>query len=460
MISRAEQLYLRHLRNGFLPYQRKWLADDSRFKIGLWARQTGKDHTCAAEAVFDCQIHPGTMWVILACGERQALESLEKARTWARLCDLEVADFQLSRSGTEALLKTGSITWSNGSRLLALPAKPETMRGYSANLILTEFAFHEQAEEIWRAIYPSISNPLRGGKKALRIISTPNGKGNKFYDLWQSKGYSKHRLTINEAVAHGLPLDLKELREGLNDPEAWAQEYQCEFMDTTSVLLPYEVISRCESSEATEHASLDELSARTGALYAGIDFGRRNDLTVCWILEQRGEQLWTSEVLTLDRVATPEQVEHLQPRLKRVRKVCLDYTGAGVGLGDYLAREFGEFKSSSSTGGKVELCQFTAALKAEIFSKLRMAFERGSVRVPVSRAIREDLHGMQRVVTPGGQVTYRCARTDDGHGDRSTALALALRAAAIAGPVVAPSSVIAPPSRGFRVVRSRKSRIC
>src|SRR6476620_2558676 len=32
--------------------------------------------------------------------------------------------------------------------------------------------------------YPSISNPLRGGQKKLRIISTPNGLSNKFADLW------------------------------------------------------------------------------------------------------------------------------------------------------------------------------------------------------------------------------------------------------------------------------------
>src|SRR5262249_5354277 len=37
-----------------LPYQAAFAANPSRFKIGLWARQTGKDHTTAAEAVLDC----------------------------------------------------------------------------------------------------------------------------------------------------------------------------------------------------------------------------------------------------------------------------------------------------------------------------------------------------------------------------------------------------------------------
>src|SRR5687768_7701179 len=67
------------------PYQRKWVRDQSRFKIGLWARQTGKDFSCGAEAVLDCMRRPGSRWIILAAGERQALESLAKAKEWARL---------------------------------------------------------------------------------------------------------------------------------------------------------------------------------------------------------------------------------------------------------------------------------------------------------------------------------------------------------------------------------------
>src|SRR5688500_18982252 len=68
----------------FLKYQQNWLDDPARFKIGLWARQTGKDYTCSAEAVFDSILNPKTHWLILACGERQARESLEKAREWSQ----------------------------------------------------------------------------------------------------------------------------------------------------------------------------------------------------------------------------------------------------------------------------------------------------------------------------------------------------------------------------------------
>ncbi|WP_197457624.1 hypothetical protein [Snodgrassella sp. CFCC 13594] len=35
-------------------YQKKWLADSSRFKVGMFARQTGKTFTTTLEIVLDC----------------------------------------------------------------------------------------------------------------------------------------------------------------------------------------------------------------------------------------------------------------------------------------------------------------------------------------------------------------------------------------------------------------------
>ena len=293
---------------GLLPYQADFAANTARFKIGLWARQTGKDHTATAEAVIDCYNHPGTTWIIVAASERQALESLAKAKEWAAALQFEIADYTEAAGNLPyAIARTASteIKWSNGSRLIALPANPSTIRGYSANLILTEFAFHENPDAIWRAIYPAISNPLRGGVKKLRIISTPNGLNNRFAQLWQSNSESDapifhtSKITIHDAIRSGLGgacgshLDPNELQAGLNDPEAWAQEYLCEFMDNSTVLLPYDLIETCESSLAAERSSLESLSAsaipgngRRPELFAGVDFARKNHLTVCWILEK------------------------------------------------------------------------------------------------------------------------------------------------------------------------------
>src|SRR4030095_12862536 len=66
-----------------LPYQARWINDQSRFKIGVQARQTGKSFQTACEAAKDAFIDAGTTWVCLSSGERQSLEWMQKCKEWA-----------------------------------------------------------------------------------------------------------------------------------------------------------------------------------------------------------------------------------------------------------------------------------------------------------------------------------------------------------------------------------------
>lgn len=421
-----------------LPYQRAVVDDDSRFKIWLASRQIGKSMGLAAEAARDSAAKPADMWVVLSAGERQALEFMEKAKQWAEAFELAASDYFEEREHSEALIKSAEIRWGNGSRMIALPANASTARGYSANLILDEFAFHEDPDLIWRGIYPSISNPLKGTFK-LRIASTANGKGNKFFDLWdKNNGYAKHRTTIHDAVAAGLADKsgktreefVAELKAGLDDPEGWAQEFECEFLDGSNVLLPYELIAMAESVEATEMGD-PLLFANPGRrrLVTGIDFGRQNDPTVCITAEEVSDLLIVREVLRLRGIDTPTQQELLRSRIQASRRVCFDYTGPGIGLGDHLVKEFFQWDPDKHLFGKIELCTFTANFKRDLFPKLRRRFEAPTkIRIPISRHHREDLHAMQQVIT-NGQYNYWAPRTREGHSDDCTALALMVRAA-------------------------------
>jgi len=98
-----------------------------------------------------------------------------------------------------------------------------------------------------------------------------------------------------------------------------------------------------------------------------------------------------------------------------------------------------EWKPQEHKLGKLELCTFTTKFKRELFPNLRTAFKDPKgvcrLRIPISTAIREDLHEMQQVIT-NGEYNYWSRRTREGHSDRCTALALAVRAAGSgAGPV-------------------------
>lgn len=423
-------------RDLLLPYQRAWAEDGARWKIGLMARQVGKDFTAGEEGIRDCFQHElrkeKTQWLIGAPSERQSLESLEKWKEWAEAYKLSIADLVEEREGaSETLLKSATIVFPHGSRIIAVPGKPDTIRGFSANLLLTEFAFFEDPDRTWRAALPSITNPLRGGLKKVRLISTPNGAGNKFHDLWtknyQVKGskWSCHKVSIYDAVEQGLPVNIEELRAGIDDPEGWAQEFECEFIDAAGVLLPYETIALCEAADASETLAPDywEASGRPHPLYLGIDFARKKDLTVCVAAEAVSDLLITREIWAVQNMSTPDLVEHLRPRVRAARRVALDYTGPGTGLGDYLVKEFGEWDPQADKFGKVELCKANQGFNQDIFSKLKMAFEARRHRIPISRTLREDLHSVYRVATKTG-VSYRAPHTADGHADRAYAYAL------------------------------------
>jgi len=400
--KRAEALF-----KLMLPYQQRWVADSSRFKIWLKSRQIGGSLGSAFEAVASCMDKPFTDWVVLSAGQRQSEEWMLKGNRVARVvCDA-------LGMGTPDC-RNSEVRFSNGSRILALPANPDTVRGYSANLVLDEFAFHERPDRIYEAIYPAISNPLRGELK-IRIISTPAGRNSKFYEIWNKSNelkFVRHKTTIHTAIEEGLPMNAEELKRGLDDPDAWEQEYECEFVDAANVLLPYTLIDECVSEEAT--IDFDYTTGRQ--FFTGIDIGRKHDLTVCWTLEKVGDVYWTREVLTLKDTPYHLQEELLSDRINRASFAAIDSTGIGNAVSESLARRFDY---------KLEECNFTQGFKAKIFPGLRRAFQERSVRVPRDKAIREDLHSVNEVTTPGGSKMYRALRRADGHADRCTALALA-----------------------------------
>lgn len=174
-------------------YQRRWVQDESRFKIAMFARQCGKTFTSTLEIVLDCLRAESQgqrrRWVILSRGERQAREAMnEGVKLHLRAMQ---AGFKEYETPFDASMRSLEVELPGGSKITALPANPDTARGFSANVLLDEFAFHQDSRAIWRALFPVISKP---GLK-LRVISTPNGKGNKFFELMtgHDDGWSRHR---------------------------------------------------------------------------------------------------------------------------------------------------------------------------------------------------------------------------------------------------------------------------
>ncbi|MBQ7568189.1 hypothetical protein IJT17_05215, partial [bacterium] len=105
-----------------------------------------------------------------------------------------------------------------------------------------------------------------------------------------------------------------------------------------------------------------------------------------------------------------------------VRRCCIDASGLGMNLAEDAQTAFGQYK--------VEGITFSAPVKAELATNLRIAFEDHTVQIPALRELRDDLHSIKRVVTIAGNVRFDAQRSEtDGHADRFWALSLAVHAA-------------------------------
>lgn len=406
-------------------YQARWLKDKSRFKLGRFARQTGKTFTTTLEIVDD--VHEAEIlkkrapWVILSRGERQAQEAMEEgimrhnaAYGAALKVAREDADFYDEESGIRR--RALQLIYPGGNKITALPANPDTARGFSANVFLDEFAFHKDSRKIWTALFPVISAGWR-----LRVTSTPNGKGNKFYDLATSTDgiWSQHVVDIHQAIADGLPRNAEELKAALMDDDAWNQEFLLEWLDEASAWLSYDLINSVEH----DHAGIPD-HYTGGPCYVGVDIATRSDNFVIWVDELVGDVLWNRETIVRKRISFTEQDALLDDvdRRYRVMRYCMDQTGMGEKPVEDGKKRYGQHR--------LEGVLFTGPNKLQLATLIKQSFEDRKSRIPMAdEKLRADLHKVRKIQSPTGAPRFDADSDANGHADRFWAKALSCLAA-------------------------------
>ncbi|MBS9777620.1 MAG: terminase family protein [Gammaproteobacteria bacterium] len=399
-------------------YQKAWINDTSRFKVGMFSRQTGKTFSTTFELTVDCLDAESkgkkTRWVILSRGERQAKEAINEGVK--RHLEALGVMYKINEVPFSPTINALEVVFPGGSKITALPANPDTARGFSANVFLDEFAFHKDSREIWKALFPVIS----AGWK-LRVVSTPNGKGNKFYELMtdaKNKVWSRHTVDIYQAVKDGLNRDIKALKEGLNDEDAWAQEFELKWLDEASAWLSFDLINSVEHDKA----GIPE-NYTGGPCFVGVDIGVRNDLFVIWVAESVGDVLWTREIIALKRASFAEQDAYLDEVFRRyhVVRCCIDQTGLGEKPVEDAKRRYGT--------SRVEGVVFTQASKMMLATAGKEAFEDRKIRIPLGDdVLRTDLHKIKKIVGATGAPRFVAESDSQGHADRTWACFLAIYA--------------------------------
>ncbi len=394
-------------------HQAAWLADRSRFRLCLKARQCGMSTVVAAEAVRDAV--EGRTVVLASASERQSRELMRRC---LKLLPLVTA----ASDGRIGIDKESSelLELSTGGRVLSVPASAATVQGFAASVVLDEAAWMPNADELWQALVPSItSNP----EYRLSVLSTPRGKGGLFHRLWTTAdagAWSRHRICIDDAIAGGCRVNRDELRAAIVDENTWRSCFLCEFVDEQYSLLPYDLLQARVDPELPYALDMSRLS-ECGELFAGFDVGRRHDLSVLALVERQGDAMIARGFVELAQTPFDAQEQLLERMLAlpNVERLCIDASGIGLQLSERLHQRHGR---------RVEPVTLSAPVKEDLAARMLRVFQRGEIRIPDHATLLADLHSVEKQVTVAGNVRYAAPRDAAGHADRFIALALALHA--------------------------------
>ena len=212
------------------PFQKEILDTPTPRLALCCSRQSGKSTVAAIKGLHLAAAQPGALILFAAPSSRQSVELLRKFRGFAeRLLNARVkADPAFE----------DSILLPNGSRIIALPQSPATVRGFSAPalIIVDEAAFVE--DEMFRALSPmlAVSNGQRW------YLSTANGCTGEFHKVFTGDDqlWTRRKLTADQCPRISADfLAGERLSRGEQD---FDREYMCVFSSARLQYIPEDSI--------------------------------------------------------------------------------------------------------------------------------------------------------------------------------------------------------------------------
>jgi hypothetical protein len=211
------------------PWQRTVLRSDAPRLLQLCCRQAGKSTTTAVLALHTALFRPGSLVLLLSPSLRQSSELFRK-----------LAGFytDLGRPVPPAQQTSLALTLANRSRIISLPGRAETVRGFSGVTLLVIDEAAMVPDELFIAVNPMLA--ISRGR--LVCLSTPLGKRGWFHDAWQNAGTLWERVKITAWDCPRISRDFLDEQAQLLGERWFRQEYECSFEETLGQIFSTESI--------------------------------------------------------------------------------------------------------------------------------------------------------------------------------------------------------------------------
>jgi hypothetical protein len=218
--------------------------DSAQTKVLQWtgkrlllncSRQWGKSTTTSVLAVHRAVFYPESLILLVSPSLRQSSELFRKVSGFMDRLALKPNRIEDNRL---------SLQLENGSRIVSLPSKEATVRGFSGASLIIEDEASRVDDLLYKTLRPMLA--VSGGR--LVLMSTPFGKRGHFFEEWM-QGPGWERIEVKATDCPRIPQSFLE-EERVSLGEWWfRQEYLCEFVETLDQVFSYDLVMGAISAD-------------------------------------------------------------------------------------------------------------------------------------------------------------------------------------------------------------------
>lgn len=256
-------------RSYFLPYQERWIDDDSTFKIAEKSRRVGFTYASSYRMFKKCMTRGADFKQFVSSRTLDLAQEFirDYIQKWCKLGNV-VAEGMYGDNvvvvDPEKNITAFQCVFPTGARIISLSSKPEAFAGRGGDVFLDEADLHEHSDDLIDMATPCI---MWGNQ--LEIVSAYRVDGTKDTPFAKLVADAKkdnpqhaslHRVTIHDAVAQGLVEKineatgrnrsreefLKEMRALVRTQAAWESQFECKVQDAGGKLLKTANYAACE----------------------------------------------------------------------------------------------------------------------------------------------------------------------------------------------------------------------